>query len=252
MPELSPTVMYEGVEIDPREILDRYIASPYGQYHCEQRTRFAQENGYFYGTREDFISDLGQDVHPVGHMLYTHDNVTVPFLVAQRPEATFTLEEEAVLRVTAVMHDFGENGHPAIAEAVGCEPGEDVKWGTHIEGQKDAELIRRNFIYDQLFPDIPKQLLYQVDQVDAGHGGLGRAFNIIERLGYFMTAMIARDIAYVADKDFHVMNPDEQKRVSQLARLALAVDYSQRGVLHSVRNEYKFVDHILELNGFSK
>jgi hypothetical protein len=237
---------YDSVRVDPCELYNRYSTSEYGRYHATQQLRYAQDNGYRYGNREQFLHDLGPDVHPVEHMLYTHDEITVPLIAEQQAHHRSTrLSENEIteLRTAAMLHDLGECTHPAVAAIVGFDPSGDVKYGTHLPDHKTQEKIVRNHIFDLYYNDVPKRLLKRVDQIDLKEVDdyTVRTFEVIERLGYYITASRAANLVMEADGS-HI---EDEKRIMQLGRLAISVSRNHFSFLNSVANTYPFVERTL-------
>lgn len=245
--DLRGSFIYDGITVDPQALYDRYASSPHGLFHAKQPARYSQS--YRYGMGRDLIVDLGDDVHPVKHMLHTHDNITVPFLEAHREEGEvpFSPEEEAELRTTAILHDVGECTDTEIKEKLGFTLG-DVEYGLLLEDHKEKEILIRNHIYSRYFTDIPRRLLDRVDEIDsrATEERVVRAFEVIERIGYYATAQRAASIV-VNEKTKFDQDHGYQSllRTAQLGRLALVVSNNHRSFLESQQDEFPYVRRIL-------
>ncbi len=241
----SPNILLPGLEhLEYNELFNRYRESPFGLYHAKQTPRYAQPDKYEYD-HSQILEDLGKDVHPVEHMQHTHDTITQPFVVAQAYE--LTPREVIVLKLGTYGHDTGE-----------CEYGELVEEGYEVTGdiayaekakrdEKNEQKIRR-YIMKKLWPEIPDDLLDEMDQmIMKPETKLGRMFNSIERLGYLETGLEASGV--VVD-NYHGELPHElaqkdpwaRNRLRQLSRLALQVANTNPQL------EKPFQQHYRELN----
>lgn len=218
--------------------------APHGLHHATQPLRYRQH--YDYQPREQFLEDLGDDVHPVRHMLYTHTEITVPFLLAQRVTESgferFSKVQEVQLLTAAAIHDTGECTSEDISENVGYVLG-DVAYGDAPEDHKQREKAIRGYLYDLYFQDVPPNLLQRVDEIDLRETNdiCVEAFEVIERLGYYTTACQARDVV-MAEK----RNPQPSHRISQLARLATIVGYSHYNWLRSRESKFAYLKPALD------
>jgi hypothetical protein len=246
--DLQGSFVYDGVLISPIELFERYRDSEHGQHHAGQRLRFSQDTAYHYESLEQFLEDLGDDVHPVRHMIHTHDAITVPLLVAQREHhegLQFTPDQEAELRTTAVLHDIGECTHGSIEKELGFTPEGDVKYGTEgVLDRKVKEQKIRAYMYEKYFTDLPARLLARVDEIDFKQTDdlAVEAFDVIERLGYFTTARRAADI--VIREQAHFIPGDD--RISQLGRLAVIVSHNHYPVLRRSQYTFPYVKQALD------
>lgn len=243
----SDPFVYGGVLINPHELFERYANSEFGQDHALQTPRYAQvDNGYSYGDRDRFIAELGDDVHPVRHMLHTHDEIAVPFLNAQRTDLDaeqFTEEQEGEIRVTSVLHDTGECTSPKLQVHFDFPLVGDLRYGTMPIGHKDKERQVRNFLYGVLYPDVPAELLRRVDELDFKESDdiACEAFDVIERIGYFQRSVRASELI-IAEGD----TMEDVHRIAQLGRLAVFVGENHRRVLWSKRHRFPYVRQFFE------
>jgi hypothetical protein len=168
---------------------ERFALSDFGQFQAEQRLRFSKE--YSCGSRDEMLSALGDDVHPVRHMLHTHNKIVDPLL---EHGTAFDLDpaDAKSLRITALIHDIGECEHPAIKQAVGVIVG-DVPYFDKKEEDELNEVLIRTWLYDSLFTDLPAKVVERVESIltQPKTNELGVIFNMCERLGYYETAIRA-------------------------------------------------------------
>ena len=239
---------YEGVEIDPVEVFDRYAESEHGQFHSNQSPRYSQRTAYNYFPHSQFLDDLGDDVHPVRHMLHTHHNIAVPLIEVQNRYSRtqdFSNQAAAELRTTALLHDLGECMHPSIVENLGYALG-DVQYGTAAPDHKDKELAIRDHLLKLYYPDLPGKLLDRVNEIDFNSGKqadfLSCAFEVVERLGYFMTSRRAAEIVIKEQKSYE---PGDH-RIAQLGRLATIVGNNHYAFLRSQQRKFPYVKSVLD------
>jgi hypothetical protein len=229
-------------------LFNRYVTSPYGLSHAQEKPRFFQRYGY---EPSQMLEDLGDDVHPVFHMRHTHDVPLVGLLAVQNSGEfsvpQFTALEIVACRLTAYVHDMGEGTHTdflgVVKEVVG-----DKAWGTKSAEDDQKESAIRRFIFEKLFTDIPTEILNIVDRtiLEPEDSPLGKPFEITERIGYYLTAMRAGKIALEA----HFSNRSDRDEISlsQLTKLALIVSNNHHGVLDQNRYNYPFADLVLSKN----
>ncbi len=227
----SPTLRINpAVTVNYHGLHEVYSASVYGQYHATQPLRYSQSYDY---DPTSMLDDLGEDIHPVGHMLHTERKIAVPFIRVQNNTGArdysgrhLTPEEIVTLRLTALLHDIGECAHPDIPETVG-----DVFYETKTTEDETKEAGVRGFVYDQVFRGVPLEIIERAEQVIAGghNDFLDEAFNTIERVGYFATAIRAGEIALrQVNKDPSLI---ETRQVVQLGRLSLRVSDNHGTIL---------------------
>jgi len=229
-----------------QELHQRYAGSIYGQYHATQLPRFSQNYGY---DPDQMIGDLGDDVHPVRHMAYTEASVAVPFITTQLTSSHehFNRQQIIGLRLAAILHDIGESQHPAITEAVGVTVG-DVWFESKQTSDAQQEVLIRHFLYGQLYADIPPVLLEQAEEaIENGDCSSGLAFNTIERLGYYKTAVKAGELALKLRLS-REEREEPSRRFTNLARLALRVSDNHRTILQERAELFPHADWVLRFN----
>lgn len=227
------------------DLHNRYVASQFGLHHDGQPARYSQNYGY---DRSLMIEDLGDDVHPVRHMPYTESRLARPLMVVQNVvgDERFDPGQIVAVRMAALLHDTGECEHPLIQDLVGHTVG-DISWELKAQADGDKETLIRQYLYEQLYPDVPADLLCEADDViDYKEGSLPReAFNTVERLGYYTTAIRAGERAL----SLLEMTPPEIEpapRVVQLGRLALRVSNDHRGFLQGRSERFPYLDEVLK------
>jgi hypothetical protein len=244
--------MYDGVAVQPLELWTRYAESPHGQFHATQPLRYHQH--YSYEPREQFLADLGDDVHPVRHMLYTHTEITIPFLQAQYAAdptfERFDAIQEVQLLTAAALHDLGECTAIDIKENVGYALG-DVAYGEMADDHKTREKTIRNYLFDTYFEDMPPNLLKRVDEIDLRETSdiCVEAFEVIERLGYFILSRRAADIVIKSKPRTAVSTGPkfrQSNRIAQLARLATIVGHGHYAFLRSKQDKFAYIKPALD------
>ncbi len=231
------------------DIHGRYATSSYGQVHANADLRFSQTYPY---DQYQALGDLGLDVHPVGHMEHTH-GLAVDTIVTQNSfqhdAPQFSPEQQRNIRIAALLHDIGECPDPSIGiEVVG-----DVAWTLKNDAHEAKESTMRAFFYETLYDDIPDEVLASVETIIAG--GIdsdsyeARAFAVIERIGYYLTAIRAGDVATTAVFR-SAMNEDlsQDLRFRQLSRLAVDVTGRHRSTLEAHADDFPHAGIVLEAN----
>lgn len=220
---MDTTVSYEGSAFSIGGVLDIYATSDLGKYHADQDVRFHGWYGYDQAT---MLADLGDDVHPVRHMAHTESLLT--YVIAGQNTfgadvEQFSPEDALVGRTAAALHDIGENTHPDIKRDLGVEVG-DVPKEIHTAEHERDEASIRSYLYSRLFGSLPPRLITATEAVIAGEDASSlptRAFQSVEQLGYFLTAIRAGNVALgIMDLDPKAM---ETRRFEQLTRLARRV-----------------------------
>lgn len=162
-----------------REIHDRFSTTPYGQTLTKNiRYRFFKPPEVTHGEWEDL---LGPDVNNLEH----HWVVYRTMRALLRSHTNFSLEEQEILLLTAVTHDWAE----AI---IG-----DVPYGQKTTGEEDDELRLIPQIADECFGEALRRPIRQtIEQVlqwkpalrKTGEGPkLSHAFEVVEQLGFLGT-----------------------------------------------------------------
>ena len=125
---------------------------------------------------------LGYDANNLKHMRLT-DFITIGFVNLQNqiyPKNSFTSEEKRILRITANIHDLPES-------LTG-----DKNFELKTDEDEDLELRNMNFIINDIQLKIDEPTTKQIiDILKDKNSKLGKAFNVIERIGYFKTGIKA-------------------------------------------------------------
>lgn len=234
------------LQLDFDELANRYAMSSFGRFHAEQDLRYSAY--YDYG-RDAMLFDLGDDVHPVRHMRYTERAFMVPLLEQYRDESgkPFSIEEIAVGRVAAILHDIGECEHPEIEKTCGSIVG-DVPYQDKSNIDDGQESIVRGFLYAELFDDIPVDTLALAESIIKSKDGsaLHRAFAAAESLGYITTAFNAARIA-LAIRD-QITDEVGEVRFQKLARLG--VETGERLLSHPAIGIHLFAEEFTPVASF--
>lgn len=231
-----------GRLIEYDDILSRYIKSDFGKHHMEQRARFAGLPEMAYD-RDQMLIDLGDDVHPVLHMSYTHDEILLPLIRTQqktsRPQ--FTPLGINAMRLGALLHDIGECTHPKIARDVGGVVG-DIPAPLKTKEHEILETKIRSYLYAELYPEIADKDLKLVELVIRGNTDHlpVEGFRMVERLGYYLTAMQAGRLAIEGKRSGA---KDHNPRLKSLGALGVRVSRDYRPVLDEAANKYKFIEN---------
>jgi hypothetical protein len=174
-------------------IQEKFSSSPYGP-SLAGIIRYDRYRSLL-ASKEEWGDWLGADVNGLkhGHLTYM---LTRSFLTdcAQPPscwgkkvpsEAQFSFEEQEILLLAGLCHDWGE----AISG--------DVSYALKTTADKEAELKAQAEIIGKLFLNDQSQIflakLNQAFEITNNcDSKLGRAFNAIERLGYLRTGLLAQ------------------------------------------------------------
>ncbi len=231
--ELEPGLSYS-------EIHARYAESAYGQHHSGQPLRYSQAYGY---DRQTMLADLGDDIHPVRHMSHTEKQIAVPLIAGQLWDRVERLSPTEIkgIRLAALIHDIGECEHPSIEKILGQTVG-DVHYESKTSSDSELERTIRQHLYDELYADVPDEVMAMADEsIDNHHEFHGLAFDTVERVGYFQTAMRAGEVAL----ELAGRQPLGDARVNSLARLALRVSDNHRDVLNSRSADFPYVGRFM-------
>ncbi|MEX0881591.1 MAG: HD domain-containing protein [Candidatus Saccharimonadales bacterium] len=234
--DFLPIVRYSSLH-------ERYVDSSYGLHHATQPARYSQDYAYDRGL---MIEDLGDDVHPVRHMSYTEAVIVRPLLAVQNKigDERFDVGHIMALRVAALLHDIGECEHPEIHEKTGCRAG-DVSWEIKTESDGSSETVIRQYLYRNLYGDVPAFVLSAADDIiDHREGSLPReTFNTAERLGYYKTGLKAGEVALRLSE---TRTDEDDLRFTQLGRLALRVTNNHRQFLHERSERFPYLEEVLK------
>lgn len=225
------------------EVSARYSNSLFGAHQAQQPLRYSQHYGY---DPTLMLKDLGDDVHPVRHMSHTHRKITVPLIAGQIWDGRerFSPQQISGLRLAAEVHDIGECEHISILEAVGATVG-DVFYEAKQRTDSETERQIRAYLYGQLYPDLPEELLEQAeDTIDSDNSFHGFAFETVERVGYYQTAMRAGETALRLIK-----KESETPRFQRLAQLALRVSQNHSETLRGRAGDFPYVGRIMNQRG---
>lgn len=239
--ELSADTYVNNMGEDaPFDFYETYRDSRFGMHHAEQAPRFYQKYGY---DQAQMLLDLGADVHPVGHMKYTHDEIALPLLSAQLASSTaraFSTLDVRALRVAALTHDIGECEGSEILEKMGFTVGDVAKMEKNGD-HEDQEALIRDYLYRQLYSDVPELLLEKAEAITMNRDNdfATYAFNSCENLGYYQTALRAGELAI-----FSTLPPDN--RTTQLGSLAVDVSGRWRPVLERAANDFPYIERVME------
>lgn len=231
-----------GRLIEYDELLSRYIKSDFGKHHMEQRARFAGLPEMAYD-RDQMLIDLGDDVHPVFHMSHTHDDILMPLIRTQRTTSRpqFTPLGISAMRFGALLHDIGECTHPKIAREVGGVVG-DIPAPLKTKEHEILEKEIRHYLYSELYPDIADRELNLAELIIIGksHHLPVEGFQMVERLGYYLTAMQAGRLAIEGKRSGA---KDHNPRLKSLGALGVKVSRDYRSVLDEAANKFKYIEH---------
>lgn len=207
------------------EIFNSYVQSKYGVHHSQQPLRFED----FDYDRGDRLRDLGNDVHPLWHMAYTHAYIITPMIKEEIEHGSpdlFTPKSVRSLRLAAATHDIGECTHPCLVDddVVLETPGDrHVKLAT-VQDRVNEASIRKHIYSDLNFKDEfevdTEHLEIISDPKNRDHSD-NRIFVAGERTGYFITALKAGNIALSNIDQF-----DTSHRVRQSAKFACEVAFA--------------------------
>lgn len=171
------------------------------------------------------VADLGDDVHPLRHMIHTEATIFRPLVMHQQaaPEAEqFTDLEIVAGRFGALTHDIGECEHPSLPALCGAETPGDIPFGDETEEDKAAEAAIRRYFMESLFSDVPDDIKELAEDTVANDKGtlLRVGFDMCECIGYLQTGIQA---GRVAMNILEAGDETEEQRFYQLQRLALRV-----------------------------
>lgn len=154
--------------------------SSYGQIlnNSERWSRFKPDDLVF----GEWQKILGYDINNLKHMRLT-DFIAIGLVNLQNqiyPENSFTSEEKRILRITANIHDLPES-------LTG-----DKNFELKTNDDEDLELKNMNFIINDIQLEIDESATKQIINIlKDKNSKLGKAFNVIERIGYFRTGIKA-------------------------------------------------------------
>lgn len=224
-----------------------YQNSRFGRFHSKQAPRYSQRYGY---EPAQMIADLGDDVHPVKHMRHTEQNILRPFLNHQNRSRDeefeyMTPEQIVALRSGALLHDIGECEHPDIKESTGSLVG-DAFYETKTREDDAKEAVIRGYLYEELYREVDQSVLEAAEDVIAGSRNefVRGAFDTVERIGYYETAMTAGKIAleHVESEN----SKDTPERIMLLGRLAVRVRDNHHSTLTERAEMYPYAGMVID------
>lgn len=177
---------------------------------------------------------LGYDVNNLEHMRLT-DFITIGLVDLQNQNfpGSFSQEEKNILRKTAMVHDLPE-----------ADSG-DINYELKTDDDEKRELqLMRKILSQGSFPEViskdeREQIILILKDKESK---LGEAFNIVERIGYFRTGMVAWK-----KSESHKFNKEETLR--HLKWITNNVLMNQIPVLVEKSDKFALVQHAL---GFYK
>lgn len=194
----NSTLNYKGIDIDVLDLYLRFENSEYGQFQAKQQPRFHKVHPI--GDYETHVNLLGDDVHPVKHMLFTTADLAIPSTNTQVKSLNglkLDRNERTALVVTSMIHDVDECEHPKIHEAMGFVVGDLPSFEVTADDEAKKKLIRQEHINPLFYTDLPDELLYETEGI-ISHRGKGltpELFKYIEKVGYLTTAIKASKLA---------------------------------------------------------
>jgi len=227
---------------DKIRLWQRYADTFYGRDHAASPPRYSQRYGY---DREQMLRDLGDDVHPVSHMLHTDLNILSPLIFFQNKFGKLKISPVLAenLHTTAQLHDIGECSHPLIEQVIGDLVG-DVHYEDKNAEHEAKERLIRHYLYDQIFDDVPRRRLEAMDAIlDDPKSVEGHIFNTVERTGYYLTAMRAGELALKLLQD---ETAAQDHRSIMLGRLAWRVSWNHHDELTDRAEDFPYIEKLLE------
>jgi hypothetical protein len=229
------------------DIFEDYAQSLYGKHHASQPLRFGR---YAYD-RGKMWTDLGDDVHPVQHMPYTHRDITIPFIeqqISRGDHSELSTEDIKIIRITALVHDIGECTEPSLENDCGRTVG-DI---THDEKQtadEEDEATIRDHLYDQLFSFIEDKQLEKVEKIITLSDPTDystQLFRAVEDLGYYRTGIRAGERAlelfFQKPEEITDLPERERTRLQQLGRMAANVPEDCRSTLEARADIFPYIE----------
>ncbi len=158
----------DGVLIPYQNLVARVQNSDYGQHMDTQKLRYCGEGRSFEYTRGQMLTDLGPDVHPIGHQNETARWAASLLLAGKVSGAPITLSDEhvALLMFASSIHDMGESMHPHIEMVTGAVIG-DIPAGQKTTSHKEIEKRVRQHVFETLLPDVEPAFLRRVEKIIA-------------------------------------------------------------------------------------
>jgi 5'-deoxynucleotidase YfbR-like HD superfamily hydrolase len=143
---------------------------------------------------EEWIGLFGADVDSFEHAHLVHlqtrsflagcANPSSPWKGEVSPEARFSYQEQEILLLAGVVHDWGES-------YLGDKPQPSKTAEDEVQEVFAFELVFKTLFSERQNPLFWKKLGQVMDFLGNKESKLGQAFNAIERLGYLRTGLIA-------------------------------------------------------------
>lgn len=230
-----------------QDFYNAFAESAFGQHQATQRLRWHKKYPY---DPERFLEDLGDDVHPVRHMAYTHDEIVVPLLRKQVESGTVKPVQEDIIniRLAALIHDIGECEHPYIENQLGYVTG-DILYHQKTPQDTAKEKIIRSFILHEMEEPYNQLSTEHVDELESIIGNersdsfADKTFNICEHLGYYETGIRAGSIILSECENLRRITADE--RLFRLSSLATQTSIEWRPLLSGHQETYPYIQQRL-------
>lgn len=216
------------------EVLREYREHPWGLHHAQQDPRFSQKYGYEHA---QMLVDLGADVHPIEHMIFTESQIGRPLIRSMHERSRFKPNESHLLRLSFGTHDLGECTHKDFADiATG-----DIVWAEKTEEDEKKEKKVRERIYDEeVLWFIPDKQIEIVEAITSYEHELSPKLEVAERWGYDLRGITAARLALDA-----IANNDDSLRTRQLARMGYEVQSRHIDFLEDNRTEAEIINRWL-------
>jgi hypothetical protein len=168
MPDLLETYTFEQSVAPPysysegdlgKTLLNQYAASDYGLWQANQQLRYVSGFGS-YG-REKMLSDLGPDIHPIGHMPHS-ERALLAGLALQGITDLWTPEDTMIARAATSIHDIGECTHEELKRLCGRVV-DDIPQGHKNDKDRADEAKIRRTLYSLGFPRVPDHLVERIE-----------------------------------------------------------------------------------------
>lgn len=160
--------LINGDLVHYQDLAARVQNSDYGKFMETQKLRYCGEGRSFEYARIKMLTDLGSDLHPIGHQNETARWAANLLLAGKLSGAPIMLSDEhvALLMFASSIHDMGESMHPHIEAATGAVIG-DIPAGQKTSYHKEIEKRVRQHIYETLLYDVDPDFLQRVERIIA-------------------------------------------------------------------------------------
>lgn len=239
----SPFLLHpQSDHLSYTKLFQRYENSVYGQHHATQTLRYNEHFGY---DHSQMLSDLGDDIHPVRHMVHTESNIfrkLAQSQVSANGLQKFTTKEIVAGRLGALLHDIGECELPELENHTGVKPIGDIPFHDKTDDHEETEKHIRSHIVSQLFHDIPHEIMEIAEDTIANKRGtlLREGFNVSEHIGYMLTGIQAGEVA------LEIKNKEDnlEIRFRQLSKLALQVAPTHYEYIGENGKDFQYVNEV--------